>query len=814
MKQTVRIITFLLLILGISLIPSASAAGEKEYYETTTMDAGDRGINDIAFVPGKSTVMAVRVDGDLVIYGLSGDLLHRRDFSEELFSIAVSPDGTKAVLGSASDGNGSATMYVVSPVNGETVKQITIKHGGIYSLEFSHDSSLLSATNGDGTVLVFRTDTYDIASEKDFGARIYSASFSPDDSAVLSGDKSGKLHIYNLGNGTVRTIQAHDDDIYDALWFNESTVLSCGKEGIIKVFNDRLELLSTLGGHNDTVYCLASSSGGRYVLSGSKDGKTVIWDMLGLSPAAEMELGYIVYSTDIHPDGDYACSGCANSEIVVISMDPDGDGFLLKEDSLPSDHAGSVDTDGDGYPDEWNQGKDETDSTTNITHVDSYPTDPAASLDADGDGVPDEWNQGMGAGNSNTNLTELDAFPDDAAASVDTDGDGYPDHWNPGMKKGDSTTGLGLDAYPDDPREWADSDFPFGDGIGDNGDWLAGFNNYLFYVLVLFGAIFLIIAAARKAKKRSGGVGRRGFQTIADEEKVEREEISIGTEPQLPYEPVKGKKREIIPNYVITHRIGSGGFAVVYAAKGLHVPSVAIKMPKTMDETLDSHIYEKFESEAAIWKKLDHANIVKLHDTGMDPLPYIAMERMEGGNLKQLLERRELSIGETVNIMLGLLDAISYAHRMATVHRDIKPENILFSSDGVPKISDWGIGKLMVSDSVTKSTGTKGTLAYSAPEQVNSREYGEVDWSTDLFQIGIVFYEMLTGVNPFHAEDPAGVISNIIHSDVPPPSSINPEVHWVLDEIVMKALAKQKKRRWRSTDVMYDRLREAVRDKN
>ena len=813
MKRIILVMLLSFLILGTSFVPTADAGGEKEYYSTTTMDAGERAINDIAFVPGKSTVMAVRVDGDLVIYGLTGDLLHRKDFGEELFSVALSPDGTKAVLGSASDGNGSATLYVVSPVNGETVRKITVKHGGIYSLEFSHDSSLLSVTNGDGTMLIFRTNTYDIINEKKFGARVYSASFSPDDSAVLSGDKSGKLHIYNLGNGTTRTIQAHDDDIYDALWYNESTIFSCGKEGIIKVFNNRLELLSTLGAHNDTVYCLASSPDGRYVLSGGKDGKTVIWDMAGRSPSVEISPGYIVYSGDVHPNCLFACYGGSNSEITIVSMDPDGDGILLKEDALPLDPAASTDTDGDGYPDKWNTGMNELDSTTNITHLDSYPTDPAASLDADGDGVLDEWNPGKSALDSTSDPPlRLDALPEDAAASVDTDGDGYPDEWNPGMTKRNSTTGLELDAYPDDPGEWADSDFPFGDGVGDNGDWLPGFNNYLFYVLVLFGAIFLIIAAARKAKKRSGGVGRRGFQTIADEEKVEREEISMDAENRLPYEPVTGRRREIVPGYIITHRIGSGGFATVYAAKGLEMPSVALKMPKTLDDTLDSYIYEKFESEANIWKKLDHANIVELHDTGMDPLPYIAMELMEGGNLKQLLERRQPSIGETVNIMLGLLDAISYAHRMATVHRDIKPENILFSSDGVPKISDWGIGKLMVSDSMTKSTGTKGTLAYSAPEQVSRKEYGEVDWSTDLFQIGIVFYEMLTGVNPFYAEDPAGVISNILHGDVAPPSSLNPDVHWVLDEIVMKALAKQKKRRWRSTDVMYDRLREAVRD--
>jgi len=145
---------------------------------------------------------------------------------------------------------------------------------------------------------------------------------------------------------------------------------------------------------------------------------------------------------------------------------------------------------------------------------------------------------------------------------------------------------------------------------------------------------------------------------------------------------------------------------------------------------------------------------------------------------------------------------------MATVHRDIKPENVLFTADGVPKITDWGIGKLMVSESMTQTSGSKGTLFYSAPEQVSKKEYGEVDWACDLFQAGIVFYEMLTGENPFRAEDSAEVIAKILYGEVSPPSSRNPDVPRVLDIIVMKSLEKAKRKRWRSADVMYDRLRE------
>ncbi|MDP7264774.1 MAG: serine/threonine protein kinase, partial [Candidatus Thermoplasmatota archaeon] len=95
--------------------------------------------------------------------------------------------------------------------------------------------------------------------------------------------------------------------------------------------------------------------------------------------------------------------------------------------------------------------------------------------------------------------------------------------------------------------------------------------------------------------------------------------------------------------------------------------------------------------------------------------------------------------------------------------------------------------------------------------QISPKKYGKVDWSTDLFQLGTVFYEMLTGVNPFMAEDPAEVISNILYTDVEPPSSLNPNIPGGLDEIVMRALTREKKERWRSTDVMYDRLKEMLK---
>ncbi len=265
--------------------------------------------------------------------------------------------------------------------------------------------------------------------------------------------------------------------------------------------------------------------------------------------------------------------------------------------------------------------------------------------------------------------------------------------------------------------------------------------------------------------------------------------------------------RNVIPNYILTHLIGNGDFAAVYKGRDHTGLDVAIKLPKFLDRTLDASIYDRFESETKNWKNLKHKNIVSLSRNSLDPIPHIVMELMHGGNLKELMEYRWLGLKESMDIMLQILDGVSYAHRMASVHRHIKPENILFNSNGVAKVTDWGIGKFMLSEGLSDANEIEGSLHYSAPEQIDGKEFGGVDWSTDIFQMGIIFYEMLTGENPFFDDDAKAIIENIIHLDPRPPMTLNPDIPKELDSIILKALQKRKEDRWRSTDVMFDRVR-------
>ena len=622
--KEIRILLFpLVLILMVVLVFTTGSSAL--HYSVTPIDVDKSNINDLSFVPGKSTLLAVTDDGDLLIYNLDRNIVHHKEFTDSLYSVDVHPSGGMAATGGRAVDGVNATLYIISPITGKTTREIPMGHGSIYCIEFSHDSSHLAVATGDGTLVLFNTTTFKLFREMAMGEKIYSASFSPDDEALLIGDAAGGLHIYWPGNGTIKSTTAHTDRIYDTLWLDDNTLLSSGKDGVIKKFDAGLTEKKVLMGHDDTVYCLGGTPGGRYVMSGGKDGKTVIWDLKDHSVLYELgSVKYSVESNAVSLDGRYGCYGTSDSQIFVVSLDPDDDSFLLLEDAFPNDPAASIDSDDDGSPDEWNEGKSSDESTLEL-HVDKFPLDAAASLDNDTDGFPDKWNPNMTVDDSSSNISRLDAFPNDPAASLDTDGDGSPDEWNAGKNAGDSTTNLKLDVFPHDPNERADSDWPFADGIGDNGDRFPSFNNYVFYILVTASAVFLIVIIVRKKR---GSVGKEKYtagRQIPDGEKLEQKSIVMTGRQEHRMKPVDERIKKIVPNFLISHKLGSGSFASVYMAKSLDGGKVALKLPKLLDETLDSSIYEKFQSEASIWKKLEHPNIVELHDAGTDPIPYMVM---------------------------------------------------------------------------------------------------------------------------------------------------------------------------------------------
>ena len=256
-----------------------------------------------------------------------------------------------------------------------------------------------------------------------------------------------------------------------------------------------------------------------------------------------------------------------------------------------------------------------------------------------------------------------------------------------------------------------------------------------------------------------------------------------------------------IAGYHLIKLIGTNGSEVWLAEK--NGKQYAIKIPKMqVTKTMSREEIEEFIGKAEAWEKLSekHENIVKVYEYGLKPFPYIVMEYCET-NLREILrERGKLSVEESLEIALKVAEALEYAHHYGVVHRDIKPENILFQ-EGEPKIGDWGIAKILLK--ATTRTGYTGTPLYSAPEQLDPDTFGEVDWRTDIWQLGCLIYEMIIGKPPFQAEHPSQLIWKILNKE-PEPMETVPK--WV-KEVVLGCLRKRKEERWQSVSIISEMLR-------
>lgn len=257
-----------------------------------------------------------------------------------------------------------------------------------------------------------------------------------------------------------------------------------------------------------------------------------------------------------------------------------------------------------------------------------------------------------------------------------------------------------------------------------------------------------------------------------------------------------------LPGYKMLDRIGTGGFADIFKAEKDNGLVVAIKIPKFI--AFDNLNQDNFLKEAGIWGQLSHPHIVKVYEFGTKPYPWIAMENMDGGSLRNKIGR--LSTEDSLETGLNIAGALFHAHHLGLVHRDIKPENILLDKEGVPKVSDWGLGKVLMEASMTVS-GFRGTLSYSAPEQLAGAKFGQVDWRTDIYQLGAVLYEMLTGQWHFKGNDPGEVVYRILDEEVKPPSQVSPGLPEELDKIVLRAIAKRKEDRPQDIAVLEEELK-------
>lgn len=247
--------------------------------------------------------------------------------------------------------------------------------------------------------------------------------------------------------------------------------------------------------------------------------------------------------------------------------------------------------------------------------------------------------------------------------------------------------------------------------------------------------------------------------------------------------------------YEILTEIGNGGMARVYKAKDRYLQRiVAIKVLK--DEFReDSEFLKRFDSEAQAAASLTHPNIVQIFDVGRDNNRYyIVMEYVDGITLKEYIKNKgSLEWKEAVDISLQICAALSKAHSRNIIHRDIKPNNILMTSDGAPKVADFGIARSVPDGTETMTIDTIGSVHYSSPEQVRG---GYIDAQSDIYSIGVTMFEMVTGELPFDGETPVAVALKHIQDIPPVPSSIKKGIPRALDDIILTAMAKSRQDRY------------------
>src|ERR1041384_6716285 len=268
---------------------------------------------------------------------------------------------------------------------------------------------------------------------------------------------------------------------------------------------------------------------------------------------------------------------------------------------------------------------------------------------------------------------------------------------------------------------------------------------------------------------------------------------------------------EKIGIYEVKSELGRGGMATVYRAYDPRFErEIAIKVLPSELLHADPQFRLRFEREAKIIAQLEHTAIVPVYDVGeADGQPYFVMRYMNGGSLSDRIKEAVFSIEDAARILGAIAPGLDEAHSKGIIHRDIKPSNILFDRRGNPYISDFGIAKLSQAQA-GNVTGSAiiGTPAYMAPEQAQGNE---VDGRADIYALGIILFEMLTGKQPYEADTPMAVAIKHITDPVPHIRETNPQLPEMVDMVIQKAMAKHKNERFSTAVEMTNALWDVTR---
>jgi serine/threonine-protein kinase len=262
--------------------------------------------------------------------------------------------------------------------------------------------------------------------------------------------------------------------------------------------------------------------------------------------------------------------------------------------------------------------------------------------------------------------------------------------------------------------------------------------------------------------------------------------------------------------YEILGELGRGAMGVVYRATDPVIGrTVAVKTIRLSEEGTGlsrPELLSRLQTEARAAGLLAHPNIVVVYDAGEENgLYYITMELIEGKSLQALLDSgHSFPVPRVLRIMEQTCSALQFAHERNIIHRDIKPANLMLTADDTVKVTDFGTAKILQFGTVQQTTHVMGTPSYMSPEQVKGRP---VDGRSDIFSLGVLLYEILTGEKPFPGQSITTVIYKIVNEEPIPPRTLNPSLHQGLSDIVMRALAKEPEVRYQSCRELLEDLR-------
>lgn len=261
--------------------------------------------------------------------------------------------------------------------------------------------------------------------------------------------------------------------------------------------------------------------------------------------------------------------------------------------------------------------------------------------------------------------------------------------------------------------------------------------------------------------------------------------------------------------YQIIQQIGKGGMATVYKAYHAAMDRYVALKVVAIQLAEDPNFLQRFQQEARLIARLEHPHILPVHDFGeANGVPFMVMRFLEAGTLKERITTEPLTLAEVDRIFCQLADALQYSHDHGVIHRDIKPSNAMLDKRGDVFLTDFGVAKMVEGASQVTATGTiTGTPAYMSPEQAQGKK---IDHRSDIYSLGVVLYEMLTGRVPFEAETPMAVIFKHIQEPPSPLSLVRPDLPYTLEAVLLKALAKEPDDRYASMDAFREAWQTAM----